>query len=250
MDKVEQVVRLIRSKGVGVYFITQNPLDVPQTVLGQLGNRVQHALRAFTPADQKAVRAAADTFRPNPKFKTETAITELAVGEALVSTLQPGGVPSMVERARICPPRSRIGAITAEERAAVIGKSPVAGKYDTPIDRESAYERLNGRASTPAEIVPSATSPAPVSPDDPWGLNRRAAPPVPQGIAPTPRAAPPAPDTSLGGLISGVLTGSGGRRQTPAEALTKSIARSVGSQVGTQVSRALVRGILGSLLKK
>ncbi len=157
IEKIEQVVRLIRSKGVGVYFITQNPADLPPSVLGQLGNRVQHALRAFTPVEQKAIRAAAETFRPNPKFKTETVITELAVGEALASMLQPGGVPGMVERALICPPRSRIGAITPEERTAIIAQSPIGAKYDTLVDRESAYERLQGRATTvPDQSAPQA----------------------------------------------------------------------------------------------
>src|SRR5579862_7383077 len=145
MDKIEQVVRLIRSKGVGVYFVTQNPVDVPDTVLGQLGNRVQHALRAFTPRDQKAVAAAAQTFRPNPKLNTEQVITELAKGEALVSFLEGNGTPAMVERAMVRPPAGRIGAITPQERAAIQAKSPLKGKYDTTIDSESAYEQLQKR---------------------------------------------------------------------------------------------------------
>ena len=147
IDKVEQVVRLIRSKGVGVYFITQNPLDVPEKILGQLGNRVQHALRAFTPKDQKAVKAAAETFRAKPGLNVATVITELGVGEALISTLIEGGVPSPVERARVCPPHSRIGAITPEERQAVIGRSPYRDRYAERIDRESAHERLTARAT-------------------------------------------------------------------------------------------------------
>ncbi len=146
VDKVEQVVRLIRSKGVGVYFITQNPLDVPETILGQLGNRVQHALRAFTPRDQRAVRAAAETFRPNPKLDTAQVITELGVGEALVSVLEDKGIPSMVQRTLVCPPASRMGAITPQERTAVMQHSPFAGRYDQVIDRESAYEILKARA--------------------------------------------------------------------------------------------------------
>src|SRR4051795_4707205 len=165
LDKIEQVVRLIRSKGVGVYFVTQNPLDVPDKVLSQLGNRVQHALRAFTPRDQKAVRAAAETFRPNPKLKVEVAITHLAVGEALVSTLQADGTPSMVEQARVVPPRGRIGPVTPEERAELMKKSPLAGHYDTAVDRESAYERLAGRAAgSPASgpVQPEAAAPVPV----------------------------------------------------------------------------------------
>ena len=160
VEKVEQVVRLIRSKGVGVYFVTQNPLDLPESVLGQLGNRVQHALRAFTPRDQKAVKSAAETFRPNPKFSTAEVITTLGVGEALVSTLQAGGVPGVVEQTRIRPPRSRMGAITPEERALALTHSPFAGKYDTVIDRESAYEMLAGDAAPSAAAVPA---PAPAA---------------------------------------------------------------------------------------
>src|SRR5262245_14582564 len=150
MDRIEQVVRLIRSKGVGVYFVTQNPLDVPDIVLGQLGNRVQHALRAFTPRDQKAVKTAAETMRANPKIDTEKAITELGVGEALVSFLDEKGRPSAVERAYVLPPASRIGPISAEERAAVMDSSPVKGVYDKPVDRESAYEKLQSRAAKSA----------------------------------------------------------------------------------------------------
>ena len=145
VEKVEQVVRLIRSKGVGVYFITQNPLDVPEKILGQLGNRVQHALRAFTPKDQRAVKAAADTFRPKAGLEVGTVITELAVGEALISTLGEGGVPMPVERAKVCPPRSRMGAITADERNTVIQRSPYRERYAEPLDRESAYEMLTRR---------------------------------------------------------------------------------------------------------
>jgi len=212
LDKIEQVVRLIRSKGVGVYFVTQNPLDVPESVLGQLGNRVQHALRAFTPRDQKAVKAAAETMRPNPKLDTGKAITELGVGEALVSFLDAKGRPEPVERAFILPPGSRIGPATPEERERVIAGSGLAGTYDKPVDRESAYERLRGRA--------------------------QAAPPT--------GAAPPAGGgwtdsikDSLGGLISG-----SGRKDSIVEAVAKSAARTVGSTIG----RELVRGVLGSLL--
>src|SRR4051812_6068314 len=145
LDRIEQVVRLIRSKGVGVFFVTQNPIDVPDKVLGQLGNRVQHALRAFTPRDQKAVAAAAETFRPNPKLDTERVITELAKGEALVSFLEGNGTPAMVERVMIRPPAARIGPVTPEERTAILNKSPVKGKYDTAVDSESAYEILQKR---------------------------------------------------------------------------------------------------------
>jgi DNA helicase HerA-like ATPase len=155
-DKIEQVIRLIRSKGVGVYFISQNPLDVPDVVLGQLGNRVQHALRAFTPRDQKAVRSAAETFRPNPKFDVEQVITELGTGEALTSFLEEKGAPGVVERALVVPPRSRIGVITPEERAKVINWSPVQGQYETPVDRESAYELLKSKAERATQAAEAA----------------------------------------------------------------------------------------------
>ncbi|MFO1069774.1 MAG: helicase HerA-like domain-containing protein [Geminicoccaceae bacterium] len=244
VEKVEQVVRLIRSKGVGVYFVTQNPLDVPETVLGQLGNRVQHALRAFTPRDQKAVRAAAETFRANPAFKTETAITELEVGEALVSTLQPGGSPSVVERAKICPPRARLGPLTAEERSALLAASPVRGRYDIAIDRDSAFEMLQRRtAQTAAGPDQVEEVPSPVG-----GTYRKAtrvgsrAPQVPQQPAPEPQA---------GGGLSDLIFGKGpGNRQSVAEAAIKSATRSISSTVGRQVGQALVRGILGGLLRK
>jgi DNA double-strand break repair helicase HerA and related ATPase len=160
IERVEQVVRLIRSKGVGVYFVTQSPLDVPDNVLGQLGNRVQHALRAFTPKDQKAVRAAAQTFRSDGAFDVEKAITELAVGESLVSMLDENGTPRPVERAKIAPPEGRLGAITPEERKAVLKSSPLAGRYEKAIDRESAYEILKARTASAAEssekTVPAA----------------------------------------------------------------------------------------------
>jgi DNA helicase HerA-like ATPase len=224
LDQVQQVVRLIRSKGVGVYFITQNPIDVPDSVLGQLGNRVQHALRAFTPRDQKAVKLAADTFRANPAFATSAAITELAVGEALVSTLEAGGAPSIVERALVCPPRSRIGAVNAEEREAVMGRSPVAGKYDEAIDRDSAYERLTARAE-PAPAPPESKSSNP----SPWDQSRREAPEK------SPRETPREPARRSGGS----------NRQSMGEAFAKSAARAIGSQVGRQI----VRGVLGALLR-
>jgi hypothetical protein len=163
LEKVEQVVRLVRSKGVGVFFVTQNPLDVPETVLGQLGNRIQHALRAFTPRDQKAVRTAAETFRQNPRLDAATAITELGVGEALVSLLDGKGSPTMVERAFVLPPRSRLAPLTPEERKRVLKGSPVKGKYDTPVDRESAYERLQARAAERVEETPARRGRAPAA---------------------------------------------------------------------------------------
>ncbi len=149
-DKIEQVVRLIRSKGVGVYFVTQNPIDIPERIAGQLGNRVQHALRAFTPRDQRAIKAAAETFRVNPDLDVEQAITELKVGEALVSTLQPDGAPSVVQRTLIAPPRSRLGPVSTGERAVIVGASPLSGKYDEAVDRESAAEVLAQKAADAA----------------------------------------------------------------------------------------------------
>ncbi len=214
LDKIEQVVRLIRSKGVGVYFVTQNPLDIPDIVLGQLGNRVQHALRAFTPRDQKAVRTAAETLRANPALDTEKAITELGVGEALISFLDEKGRPTMVERAYVLPPASRIGPITAEERKAVIAASPVAGVYEKGVDRESAYEKLKARAGSVSATTPSA------------------APGAGGGWM-----------DALKGSLGGLATGSG-RKDSLIESMAKSAARTVGSSVG----REIVRGVLGSLL--
>jgi len=218
LEKIEQVVRLIRSKGVGVYFITQNPLDVPETVLGQLGNRVQHALRAFTPRDQKAVKTAAQTLRQNPKIDTEAAITEMGVGEALVSFLDEKGRPNVVERAFVLPPASRIGPLTAEERNAMIRRSLLFGHYEQAVDRESAYEKLKTRAAQAAESAPPSRTPQPQSQPQQGG-----------GI--------------LGGL--GDLLGGGprGTRQTAAEAAVKSAARAIGSNLGRQI----VRGVLGSI---
>ncbi|HVG81786.1 MAG TPA: helicase HerA-like domain-containing protein [Methylomirabilota bacterium] len=216
LEKIEQVVRLIRSKGVGVYFITQNPLDIPDEVLGQLGNRIQHALRAFTPRDQRAVRAAAETFRPNPKLNVERVITELAVGEALVSTLGQGGVPSMVERTLIRPPAARVGPASPHERQAAIAASPVAGRYDKAVDRNSAYEQLAKRAGAAAERQ------TPVADDrrGPWSE------PAEERRTPARRQ-----------------TRASSRRDSVGTSMAKSVVRSVGSAIG----RELVRGILGSL---
>jgi DNA helicase HerA-like ATPase len=158
LEKIEQVVRLIRSKGVGVYFISQSPLDIPENVLGQLGLRVQHALRAFTPKDQKAVKTAAQTFRANSKLDTEKVITELAVGEALVSVLDEKGSPTPVERILIKPPESRIGPLTEQEHAERVARSPLAGRYDTPVDRDSAYEVLKRRAEEKMPVAPAQAS--------------------------------------------------------------------------------------------
>src|SRR5499427_4149295 len=234
MEKIEQVVRLIRSKGVGVYFVTQNPIDVPDKVLAQLGNRVQHALRAFTPRDQKAVAAAAQTFRPNPKLNTAQAIMELGKGEALVSFLEGNGIPAMVERVMIRPPTARIGPITPEERKAIMDASPVKGKYDTAIDAESAYEILQKRVAGAAATADGSTG----------------------GI--------------LGqiGAIVGTIFGTNVRRgrlstgQLIARNVTRSvtnkvvggavadIGKSVAGSIGGSVGRSLVRGALGGLLRR
>ncbi len=240
MDKIEQVVRLIRSKGVGVYFVTQNPVDVPDRVLGQLGNRVQHALRAFTPRDQKAVAAAAQTFRPNPKLDTAKVITELGKGEALVSFLEGNGTPAMVERVMIRPPSARIGPITAEERKAIMDASSVKGKYDTAVDSESAYEILQKRIAGTAATADG-------SPGDAGGGG---------GI--------------LGqiGSVVGTIFGTNVKRgrlstgQVIARDVTRSVTnqvigglaanlgKSIGGQLGGSIGRTLVRGALGGLLRR
>jgi DNA helicase HerA-like ATPase len=237
LEKIEQVVRLIRSKGVGVYFVTQNPLDVPDTVLAQLSNRVQHALRAFTPRDQRAVKAAAETFRPNPKLDTARVIMELGKGEALTSFLQDDGTPGIVERTLIAPPSARVGPVSPEERKAIIGKSPVKGKYDQPLDAESAHEVLQGRAAAAAEPQPE---------DSPGG-----------GIF-----------GGLGDAIGGIFgTGpSRGKRlstgQYVAREVTRSVVnrvagqiaadfgRSIGGKTGGTIGRAIVRGTLGGMLRR
>ena len=245
MDKIEQVVRLIRSKGVGIYFVTQNPLDVPDRVLAQLGNRVQHALRAFTPRDQKAVKAAADTFRPNPELDTARVMMELGKGEALVSFLEGNGTPSMVDRAMICPPSARLGPLTPEERKTVMSASPCAGKYDKMLDGESAYEVLRGRAEAVAAPAPTAT------PD---------------------QAQPSGGGGFLGGLGAalGTLFGTSrprGQRLSTTQVVTREVTRSVvnrvagqvaadlgksilGKRMGSTVGRAIVRGTLGGVLRR
>ncbi len=240
LDKIEQVVRLVRSKGVGVYFVTQNPLDVPDKVLGQLGNRVQHALRAFTPRDQKAVAAAAETFRPNPKLNVEQAIQQLAVGEALVSFLDEKGTPAPVERALVLPPQSRIGAITPDERQNIIQSSVLAGHYEKAIDRESAYERLTSRAEQKTDVMRDQRR-GRTADTSQYGTPERAP-------EPAPNAGGGFSWTNIGDALGGVLgggTGRGGyRRQGLVEAMAKSAARSVGSQLGRQI----MRGVLGSML--
>jgi DNA helicase HerA-like ATPase len=226
LSAVEHVVRLIRSKGVGVYFVTQNPLDVPESVLGQLGNRVQHALRAFTPRDQRAVKAAAETFRQNPGFDVGQAITELGVGEALMSFLEPKGTPSVVERALVAPPQGRVGPITPAERAGLMANSPVRGKYDTAVDNESAYEILAKRKGLDAGAAEAAQH-------SEGGLT---------GM--------------LGGLLGGVFgtkpAAKGGRRppQSLAEQVIGNAARSMARKVGTEVGNAILLNVLGGLTKR
>jgi DNA helicase HerA-like ATPase len=214
LQKVEQIIRLIRSKGVGIYFVTQYPLDVPETVLGQLGNRVQHALRAFTPRDQKAVRVAASTMRQNPKIDTEKAITELGVGEALVSFLDEKGQPGIVERAFVMPPHSQIGPITPDIRKGIISGSVIYGHYERIVDRESAYEKLKAQAANEAAAAEAAKPPVVPPPDIQQPRAERAPRPV------------------------------GRPRDSMLDAFAKSATRAIGSQIGRQV----VRGILGSIL--
>ena len=222
-QRIEQVVRLIRSKGVGVYFCSQNPDDVPDVILGQLGNRIQHALRAYTPRDQKAVRTAAETFVPNTKLDVAQVISQLAVGEALTSMLLDKGIPMPVERAFICPPRSRMGAISPEERAAVRSRSPVSGKYDTAVNRESAFEMLNKRADEKAQARPKDEGDA--------SKNKPAGP-----------AAKPveAPQSKMSEFLWGTK-----RRQGAVEAAAKSATRTVATGLGRQILRGVLGGIFG-----
>jgi len=212
LEKVEQVVRLIRSKGVGIYFITQNPADIPETVLGQLGNRIQHALRAYTPVEQRGLRAAADSFRANPAFDTAEAIQGLGVGEALVSVLDEKGAPTVVQKTLIRPPNSRMGPCTPPERQALMASSPVKGLYDQAVDRESAYEMLQQKAA------PAPTPEEPEPRGGPWAGDEASGRPAPQARA--------------------------SNRQGMAEAFAKSMLRTIGSQVG----RELIRGVMGSLV--
>ena len=237
VERIELVVRLVRSKGVGVYFVTQNPLDLPDTVLGQLGNRVQHALRAFTPRDQKAVKSAAETMRANPGLDIATAITELGVGEALVSLLDEKGRPSVTQRVFVVPPGSQIGPIDAPQRQQLLQGSLVAGVYEKAVDRESAYEKIKGRAAAaPAQAAPERSM-------------RDEAMDAVRGKAPErPREAPHENTPSAGGgwlgdVAGGLLKGSG-RKDSILETVAKSAARTIGSSVG----REIIRGVLGSLL--
>ncbi len=226
LEKIEQVVRLIRSKGVGIFFVTQNPLDIPDVILGQLGNRVQHALRAFTPRDQKAVKSAAETFRQNPMVDVETAITQLATGEALVSFLDEKGQPGIVERAYVLPPHSRIGPIMPPERQAIIQSSVLFGHYEKTVDRESAYEMLKARAEKAAAEAQAQAQAQAEARQSPYQYP----PPPGQGRSPYPQ--PQAPRRPAGR-----------QRDTLVEAMAKSAARSVGSSLGRQI----LRGVLGSI---
>jgi DNA helicase HerA-like ATPase len=230
-SRIEQVVRLIRSKGIGIFFVTQNPIDVPETVLGQLGNRVQHALRAFSPRDQKAVKAAAQTFRANPKINVEEVITQLGVGEALVSFLDEKGIPYVVERAMIFPPHSQIGPITPEQRTQIIRNSVIAGVYEQAVDRDSAYEKLKGKVAASATAASAPAAAAQQTAQQPASTQ-----------------APAAAQTDwlqdAGSVLGNVLGSGTSRRETAAQAMMKSAARSIGSTVGRQI----VRGVLGSLL--
>ncbi len=240
IEKVEQVVKLIRSKGVGIYFVTQNPVDIPDSVLSQLGNRVQHALRAYTPREQKAVRVAADTFRPNPEFKAADVITQLGVGEALVSTLMKKGVPSMVERTLIRPPSSRLGPLKKTERAEVINLSPVGEKYNKTIDRESAYEILKKRAEEAVNREYDQEDREDREREENGRTKRTRTgfqlPDFGRDDRPTKRSRSKRKSTRKRSSRS---------RQTVTEATIKSLGRSIATQLG----RALVRGVLGSLKK-
>jgi uncharacterized protein len=230
MEKIEQVVRLIRSKGVGVYFVTQNPIDVPDKVLAQLGNRVQHALRAFTPRDQKAVTAAAETFRPNPKLDTAQVIMQLGKGEALVSFLEGNGIPAVVERVMVRPPTARIGPITPEERKAIIDKSPVKGKYDTAIDRESAYEDLQKRVAGAGDGGGGILGQIGAIVGTIFGTS-----------------------TSRGRLSTGQVIARNVTRSVTNKVVggvAADLGKSVGGSIGGSVGRAIVRGALGGLLRR
>jgi hypothetical protein len=260
LDKVEQVVRLIRSKGVGVYFVTQNPVDVPNNVLVQLSNRVQHALRAFTPSDQKAVKAAAETFRPNPKLNTAQVIMELAKGEALVSFLEGGGTPSMVDRAMIRPPSARIGPVTPDERKAVMAKSPLKGKYDTAVDPTSAFEILqrrlagggalqpaspHGDTTAPGSVGPASTGPASPAPPAEGGIVHRIGEKF-RGIfgIGRPRGTPLTASQSVARNVARAVA-AGVATQVAAE-----FAKSTGSKTAGALGKAVVRGALGGVLRR
>ncbi|MFI8617072.1 helicase HerA-like C-terminal domain-containing protein [Acidovorax sp. NPDC077693] len=231
IERIELVVRLVRSKGVGVYFVTQNPLDIPDSVLAQLGNRVQHALRAFTPRDQKAVKATATTMRQKPGLNIETAITELAVGEALVSFLDAKGRPSVTERVFVLPPGSQLGPITPQQRQALMANSLVAGVYETTVDRESAYEKLKGRADS-APAAPAGTPAARTGGGTPVGTAGG--------------GAQPQESSFLNDLLFGTTGPRGGRKDGLVQTMAKSAVRTVGTSVGKEILRGVLGGIFGS----
>jgi DNA helicase HerA-like ATPase len=231
LDKIEQVVRLVRSKGVGVYFVTQNPLDVPDKVLAQLGNRVQHALRAFTPRDQKAVQTAATTFRPNPKLNTAQVIMELGKGEALVSFLEEKGQPSMVERCMVRPPCGRMGPVMPEERAAIMAKSPLKGKYDTAIDPESAYEILTKRVDEKAAPAEESSGGITDWIGSIFGTNKKRGEPLTTGQQVARSVARTVTTTVIGGVAA-------------------AIGKQIGGRAGASVGRSIVRGTLGGILRR
>ncbi len=280
LSRIEQVVRLIRSKGVGIYFITQNPLDVPESVLGQLGNRVQHALRAFTPRDQKAVKVAAETFRPNKAFNAAQVITELGVGEALLSFLDAKGVPFPVERCFIAPPQGRIGPATAEERVAVMAASPLAGKYDKVIDRQSAYEVLTGRVAAPASpdpasmprrrgqygsvppTVPATTGPwgpradpppaeveQPIPPEPRPEPRLKKAQPQPQPPTPEPKKVPAGRQRDSVGITVAKAAGRSMATIAAREAAKAVFGKGKAGSIGATIGGAVLRGVLGSILR-
>ena len=236
MDKIEQVVRLIRSKGVGVYFVTQNPIDVPDRVLAQLGNRVQHALRAFTPRDQKAVQAAAETFRANPQLDTAKVITELGKGEALVSFLEDNGTPAMVERIMIRPPTARIGPLTSDERKVIMAASPVKGKYDTTTDSESAYEILQKRVAGTA------------APADGFGDGGGVLGQIGAIVGAIFGTTTPRGRLSTGQLIARDVTRSLTNKVIGGAAAN--VGKSLGGSIGSSVGRSIVRGTLGGMLRR
>ncbi len=243
LDKIEQVIRLIRSKGVGIYFITQSPTDIPENILGQLGNRVQHALRAYTPKDQKAVKTAADTFRPNPSFKTDEAIMNLETGEALVSFLDAKGAPGMVQRAKVLFPLSQIGAISDDQRKALISQSPVYGKYDTPIDRESAYEvlmRQAAEATEAAEPAEAASKAKPKATKQKAGIVSKVWKAVLTAVTSTVA-------TILGTWVSNKMSGKESKSRTSAR---EKVVKNATSAATRTITRELTRDILGNLIKK
>lgn len=239
VDKVEQVARLIRSKGVGVYFITQNPADVPEDILGQLGNRVQHALRAFTAKDQKDLKQASETYRPNPRFATEDAIRDVGTGEAVTSFLENKGIPGIVERTLIRPPSSQIGPIDPGLRAQLLASSPVKGKYDTPLDRDSAYEILRRRADQAATEAAASEAAPPAGAANPW--HQGAAAPEDDGLNHARRYSP----GRSGASAMERPRSTASRSDSVTEVFAKSFARQIGSKSG----QAVVRGILGSLFR-